>query len=71
MSLKSRTEKNIKFLDFKIESLEKEVFALKKMRFRMYKLLNSDDRYIKRLCDQAELRISLVKLRGKNGTSKS
>lgn len=71
MSLKSRTEKNIKFLDFKIESLEKEVFALKKMRFRMYKLLNSDDRYIKRLCDQAELRISLVKLRGKNARVKS
>ena len=65
MSLKSRTERNIDFLDKKIEALEKETTNLKKLRFKMIGLLNSDDRYLKRTCEELGLKVTLVKLHKK------
>ena len=62
MSLKSRTEKNLDFLDYKIGKLEKELKTLKKVRFRMMGLLHFDDRYLKRLAEHAGLKVTFTKL---------
>ena len=73
MSLKSRTEKNLEFLDSKIERLEREVLALKKVRLKMIGLLHSDDRYLKRKAEEIGLRVAIVKLRRgyRDGSNKS
>ena len=63
MSLKTRTEKNLDFLESKIDRLEKEVLALKKVRLRMFNLLYSDDRFIKRKAEEVGLRVAIIKLR--------
>jgi len=62
MSLKSRTEKNLDFLDYKINKLEAELLTLRKVRLRMFKLLHSDDRYLKRLAEHAGLKVTFTKL---------
>ena len=62
MSLKSRTQRNIIFLDAKIEVRERELVSLKKLRFRMYGLLDSDERYLKRIGKEVGLKLSLINL---------
>jgi len=62
MSLKSRTERNIAFLDARIVKLENEVNNLKALRFKYQGMLMMSNKVLVPVAKELGLKIKLIQL---------
>lgn len=62
MSFKSRTERNIEFLDSRIRKLESQASRLKQLKFQYHSMLLLEDKRLLRIAKEMNLKVKLVRL---------